>query len=234
MNAAGGQGGVGAAAAAAGDSTSGATLQDSSSFWSQSRALGLTFAPGAFTPPLPAINNPCSPTVTQSARGLGMGILSRADAKTDPRICHIVERRNNAWRECRYATAKQIDDLLMVEMLPGFKPPAETYLKDNNDPGFVDFSPQHCALLTTPPPKPPEPVGLNLIYVPPPVARVEVPVEPVAAKPPAKPKKPPVVRKPVTPAGGGTTLNCGTDGTPMCVAKPKKPIALGGASEVRS
>lgn len=215
-------------------------MQDSSNFWSQSRALGLSFAPGAFTPPLPAINNPCSPTVTQSARNLGMGILSRADAKTDPRICHIVERRNNAWRECRYATAKQIDDLLMAEMLPGFTPPAETYLKDNNDPGFVDFSPQHCALLTNPPPKPAEPVTLNWIYVPPPVARTEEPAPPpAAAVPPAKPRKPAPVKSistkpPTKPAGGSTTLNCGENGTPMCVAKPKKPIALGGGSEVRS
>jgi hypothetical protein len=234
----GGAGGIGTGAAAAGDSA--ATLQDSSSFWSQSRALGLTFAPGAFTPPMAPVQC-ASATITQSARGLGMGILSKADSKTDSSDCTLIQMRNAAVAACKFETAKKIEDGLVKKHLPDFEPSSTTYLKDNNDPGYVDYSPTQCALLTSPPPPPKEPVTLNWIYVPPPVARTEdKPAEPIApAAAPPKPRKPAgpvknISNKPPKPAGPGTTLNCGDDGVPQCVAKPRKPIALGGAQDARS
>lgn len=245
-NAAGGAGGTASAtgAAAAGDSTSGATLQDSSSFWSQSRALGLTFAPGAFTPPMAPVQC-ASATITQSARGLGVGLLSRADSKTDSSDCVLINLRNAMVAACKFESAKQVEDLLVQKHLPKFEPSKITYLKDNNDPGFVDYSPTQCALLTSPLPKPAEPTALNWIYIPPPVARVEdKPAEPVAAPTPPTPPAPPAPkRKPTSPAKSigtkpstnpGTTLNCGDDGVPQCVAKSRKPLALGGSAGERS
>ena len=204
-------------------------MQDSSAFWSQSRALGLTFAPGAFTPPMAPVQC-ASATITQSARGMGMGILSRADSKTDSSDCTLIQMRNAAVAACKFETAKKIEDGLVRKHLPDFQPSATTYLRDSNDPGYVDYSPTQCALLTSPPPKPAEPVTLNWIYVPPPVARTEdKPAEPIA--PPAKPRKPnpakAISTKPPAKPGAGTTLNCGEDGVPQCVAKPRKPIAMG-------
>jgi hypothetical protein len=214
-------------------------MQDSSNFWSQSRALGLTFAPGAFTPPMAPVQC-ASATITQSARGLGMGLLSWADSKTDSSDCTLINLRNAMVAACKFESAKQVEDLLVRKHLPDFKPSEVTYLKDKNDPGFVDYSPTQCALLTSPPPKPVEPVTLNWIYVPPPVARVEgKPADPAKPVPPTKPKKSvPVGKnistKPSAPKGGGTNLNCGDEGVPQCVAKPRKPLALGGAGEARS
>ena len=233
----GGAGGTSNAALSdSGNATSGSNLTDSSSFWSQSRALGLTFAPGAFTPPMAPVAC-ASATITQSARGLGMGLLSRADSKTDSSDCTLINLRNAMVAACKFESAKQVEDLLVKKHLPDFKPSEVTYLRDKNDPGMVDYSPTQCALLTNPPPAPKEPVTLNWIYVPPPVARVEdKPTEPIV--PPDKPKKPnpakAISTKPPAPKGGGTTLNCGDVGVPLCVAKPKKPLALGGAGEGRS
>lgn len=161
-----GQGGtasVTGAGGSTGDSTatsgsSGATLNSSQG---DTRALGLSFAPGASTPPLPT-NGTCAVTITQSSFNVGMGLVSAAKSSSDPRICHLIEQRNRFERMCLFASMKKVDDLLTKELLPGFETPAEMYAISNTDVGYVDMTPDKCAarrppIIVVAPPAPPPP-----------------------------------------------------------------------------
>ena len=163
VSAAGGQGGVGAAAAAAGDSSavSGGSTSGSSltSQGGDTRAIGLSFAPGATTPPMPT-NGTCAVTITQSSFNVGMGLWSAAKSSSDPRICHLIEQRNRFERLCLFASMKQVDDMLTAELLPGFKVPETMYAISPQDAGYVDMTPDKCAARKPPvmvvaPPAPP-------------------------------------------------------------------------------
>jgi outer membrane protein OmpA-like peptidoglycan-associated protein len=159
-SAAGGTGGT----ASTGDSgaTGGTSGSSLTSVGGDTRAIGLSFAPGASTPPMPAPGGNCAATITQSSFNVGMGLFSAAKASTDPRICHLIEQRNRFERMCLFASMKQVDDLLTAELLPGFKVPAEMYAISTQDPGYVDMTPDKCAARRPPivvvaPPAPPPP-----------------------------------------------------------------------------
>lgn len=172
--AAGGAGGAGGASkAVAGDSAAtagGATLNSTSG---DTRAIGLSFAPGASTPPLPT-NGTCAVTITQSSFNVGMGLVSAAKSSSDPRICHLIEQRNRFERMCLFASMKKVDDLLTKELLPGFETPAEMYAISNTDVGYVDMTPDKCAarrppiIVVAPPAPPPAPLPPPAPPAPPP------------------------------------------------------------------
>lgn len=117
-------------------------MQDNSNSETRVRALGLSFAPGAFTPPMAAI--PCGGTVVeQSATGVGFGAFSRADSKADGSDCTMINVRNAKVEACQYASAKQIEDLVVAKRLPGYVPTPNT---------FRDLSTEECIALKNPAP----------------------------------------------------------------------------------
>ncbi len=166
---------AGAKATSASHSGVGDVSQGLSTGDDRSRFLSLALAPLAFTPPMAPIEG-CSVRVTQSARGFGLGVLSTADSLADPTDCTLIALRNAKVEACQYGSAKQIEDLLVAKLLPGFAPSAAG--------DFVDLSRQACAALKAPPIAAAEPQ--NLIAVPPAAseAAASMPAACAAAAPP--------------------------------------------------
>ena len=100
----------------------------------------------------------CAPAITQSARSgwLLIGGASVADSKTDPTDCTLMLLRNAKVDACQYASAKQVEDLMIAKLLPAFKASAGTY---------PDLTPTECAAVKAPP-KPAE-VRYVSLYAPP-------------------------------------------------------------------
>jgi hypothetical protein len=94
-----------------------------------------------FTPPLPAINSPCTNT-SQEAVAVGWSAVSMARGGTSTDNCVAIEMYNAAVKSCRYATAGQIMDLLTVKVLAGFQAPKRAEL--------LDLTPSECAALSKP------------------------------------------------------------------------------------
>ena len=106
------------------------------------RSYSLFIQPPAFTPPMAKIDG-CAPAITQSARSgwLLIGGASVADSKTDPTDCTLMLLRNAKVDACQYASAKQIEDLMIAKLLPDFKASAGAY---------PDLTPTECAAMKAP------------------------------------------------------------------------------------
>lgn len=131
-----------------GDVSQGLTTGDD-----RSRFLSLALAPLAFTPQMAPVHvEGCAPQITQHARGLLWGAGSDAGGTTDTSACTLLHIRNAKVEACQYGSAKQIEDLLVAKLLPGFvASPAGD---------FVDLSRQACAALKAPPVTPSGPQNL--------------------------------------------------------------------------
>ena len=139
---------------------------DSGSSWS------LFLAPLAATPQMAPMVG-CAPDVTQQAVGALFGAYSQANSHADPTDCTLMTLRNAKVESCQYASAKAIEDLMIVKKLPDYKPSPVV---------FTDYPPEACALIKAPPK--PEPV-INYI-TPTPIACAP---EPAASAPTKKPAK---------------------------------------------
>lgn len=170
-------------------SPSSSTLTDAST--SVSRSLSLFLPPPVFTPPMAKIDCP-SAHITQTADAQLWSGFSQARAETDPTDCTLIQLRNAKVETCQYATAKQIEDLMLAKHLKNFKA--------NVDVKFTDYDDKDCAVLKAPPKVEMKPESSAILYTLPPqtVPEFKMP-EPVKKKAPAKK----VVKKadPVCPSG---------------------------------
>ncbi len=133
-NAAGGAGGT--ATAGGGESNASNALNEGDS------STRMWVLPGpTFTPPMAPVSCP-SAMITQDSIGIGWNFISRPTAKTDTSDCTLIQMRNAKVDTCQYASAKQIEDLLVQKHLEKFKP--------SDVGGFVDLNPRECAALKMP------------------------------------------------------------------------------------
>lgn len=166
------------------NSPSSSSLVDSSSV--SSRSWSLFLPPPVFTPPMAKLDCPMA-HITQRADAQLWSGFSQARAETDPTDCTLIQLRNAKVETCQYATAKQIEDLMLAKHLKDFKA--------NADVKFTDYSEQECAVLKTPAPPTIE-------------KRAEILIEP-------RPLPPPAEVKVVPPCGKGQKRNSkGTCYTP--------------------
>lgn len=100
-----------------------------------SKAWSLFLPPLAFVPPMSAIAG-CAPEITQSSVGVAFGAYSAANGKTDPQDCTLIQLRNAKVDACQYASAKQIEDLMLMKKLPDYRPSITQY---------TDLEPRDCA-----------------------------------------------------------------------------------------
>lgn len=108
----------------------------------KSRSLALFLPPPVFTPPMAKVD--CAGAmITQDAVSVLWSGFSKASAKTDSSDCTLINIRNAKVETCQYASAKQIEDLVVRRHLTDFKP------TDNAE--FIDYPPEKCALLRAPP-----------------------------------------------------------------------------------
>jgi hypothetical protein len=125
-------------------------------------AWSLSIAPPVFTPPMAAISG-CSAQVTQQAMSVGWGFFSQASGTTDVSDCTLIAIRNEKVENCQYASAKQIEDLMLKRKLPDFVP---------SNVEMIDLTPKECHDIKHPPPPPPV---IQVIYPPAPVPPKEEP-----------------------------------------------------------
>lgn len=136
--------------------------------------------PPVFTPPMPKPEVPqgCpAPTEKQSAFSVGSGIIfSEAESLRDNDPCTAMMMSVMYWNRCQY---KKADRMLNVGSRLFAKRAGIDWAADP-DPALTDYTPENCALLTTPvrPSAPP-----NM----PPVTTPTPPAE--ACKPPPAPPK---------------------------------------------
>jgi hypothetical protein len=154
---------------------------------STARALALSFfvQPPAFTPPMAQVQC-ASASVKQEASStwIVLGGHSSATSTTDASDCTLLNIRNAMVKECKYASAKLVEDLLVQKHLPKFQPTGQAYTKSQDDPGFVDYTPTQCGVLLAPPPPPPPLVSIEpLLPKAEPVAPKVVPKKPVKRRP---------------------------------------------------
>ena len=102
------------------------------------------------------------------------GAYSQANSHADPTDCTLMMLRNAKVDSCQYASAKAIEDLMIVKKLPDYKPSPVV---------FTDYPPEACAAIKAPPK--PEPV-VNYITMPPVACKQP---EPAASAPAKKPVK---------------------------------------------
>ena len=118
-----------------GDVSQGLTTGDD-----RSRFLSLVLPPPAYTAPMAPIDG-CAAEVTQEAGSITL-LGSRATARTDPTVCHVLAIRNAKVEACHFASAKHVEDLLLAKLLPGYQA---------NPLVLSDLSPAECAALKAPP-----------------------------------------------------------------------------------
>ena len=147
-------------------SPSTSSINDLSS--STARSLSLFLPPPVFTPPMAKIDC-ASAHIKQSADAQLWSGFSQARAETDPTDCTLIQLRNAKVETCQYASAKQIEDLMVAKHLKGFKP--------NADVVFTDYSEKECAVLKAPRVEPPQ--AINFIAAEPPKAECKAEVVPM-------------------------------------------------------
>jgi hypothetical protein len=133
-----------------------ATLSSTDTSSSRALALSLFVQPPAFTPPMAQVQCASAHVKQEASSGwIILGGYSSANSTTDSSDCTLLNIRNAMVKECKYASAKQVEDLLVQKHLPKFAPNAQAYTKAAGDPGYVDYTPAQCAVLLTPPAPPP-------------------------------------------------------------------------------
>lgn len=137
------------------------SLTDSDRSSYRSWAVVLPMAP--WMPPMQKVECTLA-QVRQTDEMVGWGAWRRADASTDTSDCTVIALRNAKVETCQYASAKQVEDLLLVKHLPAFSASDST--------GYIDLTPTQCAALKAPP-LPQLPV--SLVQVPQPEPRACVP-----------------------------------------------------------
>lgn len=159
----GGAGGAATVAAGAAMGGSASTTGGDSNLWVMPAPV--------FTPPMITISCPQA-AVNQEAFAVGWNFLSYAKSNIDPMECTLIQIRNAKVETCQYASAKQIEDMMVKRRLPDYAP---------NPVVMDDYTPAECRLLLAPPKIIPP-----VLYVPP----VQTPVCPAPA-PKAKVKSVP-------------------------------------------
>lgn len=169
LGGAGGAGGAGGVATVAAGAAMGGNVSTSggdSNLWVMPAPV--------FTPPMITISCPQA-AVNQEAFAVGWNFLSYAKSNIDPMECTLIQIRNAKVETCQYASAKQIEDMMVKRRLPDYVP---------NPVVMDDYTPAECKLLLAPPKSVPP-----VLYIPP----VQAPVCPApVVKPKAKaaaPKK---------------------------------------------
>lgn len=133
-----------AGGSATGGSVSGDTALSVAGDSSDYKSLGLVLPAPASTPALPAMPT-CDALTTQTAFAFGFGLFSTAEAKADPADCTLLKLRYIKELQCQYASAKQIEDLMLAKLLPGYQPTQNM---------GIDHTQAGCAALMNPPPVP--------------------------------------------------------------------------------
>lgn len=100
--------------------------------------------PLVHTPPLPLLPTSSCVNTHQESLGIVFGVVSKASADQTSDNCVAITLYNAAVATCRYASAKQIADLLTIKVLPGFHPPRAS---------LIDYSPGECDALKPAPPQ---------------------------------------------------------------------------------
>lgn len=95
------------------------------------------------TPPLPLLPATSCISTHQESLGVAFGLVSHAVADQSSDNCVAIILYNAAVSTCRYASARQIADLLTVKVLPGFQAPRTP---------LADLTPEQCEVVKTPPP----------------------------------------------------------------------------------
>lgn len=141
---------------------------------SSSRAWSLFLPPPAWTPPMSPVQC-ASANIEQGSTSVVFGGFSTANARTDSSDCTLIQMRNAKVEACQYASAKQIEDLLVRKYLTNYSP---------STVAMQDYTDKECAALKASTLPKPEPVVNYVTQV------VEKPAEPVTCTPPAPPAKP--------------------------------------------
>lgn len=142
------------------------SITDTSS--NSSRAWSLFLPPPAWTPPMAPVSCP-SANIEQGSTATFWNGFSNVTAKTDSSDCTLIQVRNAKVEACQFASAKQIEDLLVSKYLKNYQP---------STVGMVDYTDKECAVLKLAAQPKPEPV----VYPLAPLA--DKPAEPApAAKP---------------------------------------------------
>lgn len=174
------------------------SLTDASSH--SSRAWSLFLPPPAWTPPMAPVSC-ASANIDQSSTSLVWSGFSNATAKTDSSDCTLIQVRNAKVEACQFASAKQIEDLLVSKYLKGYQP---------STVGMVDYTDKECAALklaAMPKTEPPVNYIAKLDGQPAEFAKSQ-PAKSAPKAAPAKPKAPP---KPT--CADGKVLACTVPGT---------------------
>lgn len=137
------------------------SLTDSDRSSYRSWAVVLPAAP--WMPPMARVEC-ASAQIDQSDQQVLWGAWRNAQAHTNTSDCTVIALRNAKVETCQYASAKQVEDLLLVKHLPAFS------AADSS--GYIDLTPTQCAALKAPP-LPQLPV--SLVQVPQPEPRACVP-----------------------------------------------------------
>lgn len=128
------------------------SLNDSDRSSYRSWAIVLPAAP--WMPPMARVEC-ASAQIDQSDQQVLWGAWRSAQAHTNTSDCTVIALRNAKVETCQYASAKQVEDLLLARHLPAFAA--------SDSSGYIDLTPTQCAALRAPP-APALPV--SLIQVP--------------------------------------------------------------------
>lgn len=109
----------GAAAGASAGSDVKVDSSDNSMYNTRSWSLGLP--PIAYTPPMQVVPGCTYAQQGQSATGVLFGVFSHADSKYDTSDCFLIDRRNSLVQQCQYASARDIDNLLIAKYLSKYR-----------------------------------------------------------------------------------------------------------------
>jgi len=149
------------------------SITDTSS--NSSRAWSLFLPPPVWTPPMAPVQC-ASANIEQGSTSVGWSAFSTANARTDSSDCTLIQMRNAKVEACQYASAKQIEDLLVSKYLTKYQP---------STVAMVDYTDKECAALKASLQAKPEPV-VNYVTQ---VVEKPVPAEATCTVPPAAPAK---------------------------------------------
>lgn len=134
----------GGAAQAKGGSADAASDNDTSIGGDHNKSdfLAIALPAPVFVAPLPVLPATTCAEAFGRAHALGWNFASEGENGINPDKCIAIEIYNAHVKGCRYASAKQVLDLLTVKILAGFKPVDQTLL---------DLSAIECTALNAPP-----------------------------------------------------------------------------------
>lgn len=105
------------------------------------KALAISLPTPVFVPPMPAIGDCPSATVTQSSRAVGWNFVSWADSRIDTDNCTTIKIYGSLMAQCKYRSAGVVLAHLTMKVLPEYRP---------EESGDVDLTEKECRELSLP------------------------------------------------------------------------------------